>query len=435
MKPLIKLIIFTFCLLIFCQSCVYQRLANKASEFEQAGLYSDAADLYHQSILKNNKYIDSKLGLRRCGQRVLDETLAQFTKSYNEGNDKKAVYYYKQAEEYYNKIRIVGIDLKFPTFHQDFFDESKLNYLSKRYDIGLIKLKDEDFLGAQKVFIEIKNVDPDFREVQKYLKIATFEPKYRNAKNLMADSKFRTAYYVFEDIINQIGSYKDSQELLLLAKDEATIKIGIKKVSSKGNYKTMCELFEKQLFESISSTHSPFIKLVEYNDGDQIPDVMLKGEIVSFSYHPGSLTSKMVKGYLNYNNDNVFECTTSSCKKVKYQKCSMHRYVDLSIVVSLINTKNNQIVLSNNYNESNSDDLNYVTYDGNVDNIIPGNWKYKLIPNKEDILDNKIKDLNALDKLINAKRKIKTKNLLEEELIKYIANDFKLAVEKYNPEI
>jgi hypothetical protein len=175
--------------------------------------------------------------------------------------------------------------------------------------------------------------------------------------------------------------------------------------------------------------------LVEYNNETQIPDVILKGEIVSFTYHPGSLSYNIVKGYLNYRNKDALECRTYLCKKIKYEKWCMYRDVDLAIVVSLINTKNNQIVLSNNYNETNSDVLNYVSYDGNVNNIIPGYWKYKLISNKEDELDNNIKDLQALNKLINGRRKIRTKNSLEEELIKYIADDFKVAIEKYNPEM
>ena len=57
-------------IVLFASSCASKRYAKKASEFEKAGLYEDAADFYYKSVQKNDKNVEAKLGLRKNGQKV-----------------------------------------------------------------------------------------------------------------------------------------------------------------------------------------------------------------------------------------------------------------------------------------------------------------------------------------------------------------------------
>src|SRR6056297_1927093 len=86
MKTITRIILF-ITIAAVSGSCAYKRLSKKASEFEEKGMYTEASELYYQSVLKKSSFIDARLGLKRTGQRVVDSKFSDFTKAYNQGNN------------------------------------------------------------------------------------------------------------------------------------------------------------------------------------------------------------------------------------------------------------------------------------------------------------------------------------------------------------
>src|SRR6056297_545446 len=112
-------------------SCASKRYARKAEEFENAGLYQDAAEYYYKSVSKNEKNVEAKLGLRENGQKVLEEKLSEFNTAHKNSSHKEAVYAFREAESYYDKVKGVGVELSFPQKYDDYYEESEKVYLDK----------------------------------------------------------------------------------------------------------------------------------------------------------------------------------------------------------------------------------------------------------------------------------------------------------------
>lgn len=126
-----KKILFILSVILLVAGCASKRYTKKAVKFEEAGLYEDAAEYYYQAVKKKDSNVDAKLGLRKTGQLTLDRKLSDFTFTYKQADYKKAVYNFLEAEKYYNKVKAVNVDLDFPDYHREYYEEAKGDYLNK----------------------------------------------------------------------------------------------------------------------------------------------------------------------------------------------------------------------------------------------------------------------------------------------------------------
>ena len=103
--------------------CASKRYLKQAYKLDKAGLYSDAANLYYNSLQKNNKNIEAKLGLQRTGQMVLDDKAKDFKSKYENASAKDAVYAYRDADAYHKKVASLGVNLIFDDANQTYYKE------------------------------------------------------------------------------------------------------------------------------------------------------------------------------------------------------------------------------------------------------------------------------------------------------------------------
>ena len=94
-------------------------------------------------------------------------------------------------KSYHKKVDQVGVDLIFPEAYESYYQEAKNDYLHKLYADGIDKLNRDEFGAAQKVFDQILDVDPDFKDAADKYKIAVYEPVYRSANSYFENESFR----------------------------------------------------------------------------------------------------------------------------------------------------------------------------------------------------------------------------------------------------
>jgi len=152
MKYLVRIL----CILILTTGCASKRYTRKASKFEDAGLYKDAAACYYEAVKRKDSNVDAKLGLHKTGQMTLDEKLGKFLDYYKQSNYNGAVYSFLDAEVYYEKIKAVGVDLSFHEAYRIYFQEAKSDYLGKRYMEANELLNRDDFSGALIIYSELR---------------------------------------------------------------------------------------------------------------------------------------------------------------------------------------------------------------------------------------------------------------------------------------
>jgi hypothetical protein len=113
----VKRILFFFLAIIIVAvnpSCVSKRYAKRGLKFEEAGLYDMAAQAYFRSLKANANNIDARIGLKKNGQRVLDEKVLQVHSAYEASDYKKTVYGYLDAKEYKDMVATLAVELLMP---------------------------------------------------------------------------------------------------------------------------------------------------------------------------------------------------------------------------------------------------------------------------------------------------------------------------------
>ncbi|HKL09050.1 MAG TPA: hypothetical protein VJ896_09760 [Bacteroidales bacterium] len=435
--------------------CASKRYTKKAVKFEEAGLYEDAAEYYYEAVKRKDSNVDAKLGLRKSGQITLDRKLADFTQAYQQTDYEKAVYNYLEAEKYYLKVKLVNVELDFPEYYKEYYEEAKGDYLNKKYADGVDKLNREDFNAALAVFEEIKGIDASYKDVKELYITAKYEPMYREANHYLENGLFRKAYYTFETIINGAGNYKQSVALKNEAQEKGTITILVSDISyTSYNYRDASNKITSGIKSNLNRLNNPFLKIIDpaslnvniYENGQMNMkaanlagiSAVLTGVVSSVKTTNGRVTKEKQKGYIK-EVTKTKNAEGEEIEKVKYYKTTYLEYkqnnrASLSMSFKLVSTENNSVLASDAFNKSNSDQMHYAEYKGDQNKLIPGYWRYKDKITKEDVQHDNKNDVNKLHALLKADKDIKPAQELLNELIEQSVKDVTYAIDKYNPE-
>lgn len=450
-----KKILLFLSIILLVAGCASKRFTKKAVKFEEAGLYEDAAEYYYQAVKKKDSNVDAKLGLRKTGQMTLDKKLAEFTASYKQSDYKKAVYNYLGAEKYYNKVKSVNVELDFPEYHKEYYEEAKGDYLNKKYADGVDKLNREDFTAALAVFEEIKGIDANYKDVKDLYITAKYEPMYRNANQYLETGLYRKAYYTYETIIKGSGSYKQSVALKDEAQEKGTITVLITDLRYVNKrYKETANKITSDLKGELSSLNNPFLRVIDpaslnadiYENGQMNMQAanlagikaVLSGNISEVRTVNGRLKKDEKRGYIK-NVTKTKDKEGNEVEKVSYTKTIYYEYnkstsARLTMSFKLVSTEDNSVLVSDQISQSNSDKIHYATYEGDKKKLIPGYWKYKDRNSSEDVKKDNKSDINRLQNLLKADKNIKSAQILLNELMSKSVKEITNKVDKYNPE-
>ncbi len=442
--------------LILVSACASKKFTKQASKFENAGLYEDAAEYYYEAVKRKDSNVEAKLGLRKNGQLTLDHKLTEFLSSFNAADYETAVKHYKNAETYYSKLKSAGVTLNFPDTYKPFYEEAKDDYLNKKYTEGTDKLNREEFTAARLVFEEIMKVDPLYKDVKEKYTVAKYEPIYRDANQLLENAQYRNAYYKLIEILNATNGYKQAATLKDEALEKGTLTILITDFSfSKNIQPEITKSFSNKLRSRLQETTNPFIRIID--QGSVNPGVfdrgkinlqaanlagikaVLSGNIAEVIKSEGKLIKTTQRGYLKetykIKDESGNEVEKIIWHKIEYFEFEMENSARLNLSFKMVSTNDGEVLVSESYNNSNSDQLHYAKFEGEKKNLVPGYWKYKDSNSPEDVIKNNTRDINSLKQLFNAKQTIQTTASLLDELYDRAVNGIVQKVDKFNPEV
>lgn len=405
-------------------SCASKRYTKKAIKLETLGQYSDAADLFFQALSIDKTNVDAFSGLKRTGQLTLNKKLSQFNLSYNNQNNKEAVYHYQEADNYFEKVKSVGVELNFPSFYKEYYDEVKNIYLEDKYVEAMNHLRAERFSEAEMGFKEILKLQKNYKEAAEKVVVAINEPKYREGLRLMENNKYRKAYYVFDNIIRTAKSYQSSEELKAECLEKGSITLAINKVKNNTKNSNFDNNIHNLIINNVKSVNNPFLKIIDYQYNSSVgikpPDMILNLELANYMYDKGENKEIEKKGYIktltkSVNKETGQAVTNTQYDKVKYYEYSMQRKLNVTIIYQLIDGRTSEVYVSNTKTIQTGDQIRYARYKGDTKNLVPGNWTYQLVKSKDDYINDNNSAVSHLQSLLNSRSTIKDYNTLLNE--------------------
>ncbi|PKP35957.1 MAG: hypothetical protein CVT98_09910, partial [Bacteroidetes bacterium HGW-Bacteroidetes-15] len=306
-------------ILVAASGCVSKKMAKRGLKFEEAGMYEMAADMFYQSMVSNPKNLDAAVGLKKNGQRVLDEKSLQVHKAYLNGNDKETVYNFLDAKAYHEKVAKTGVSLSLSEISKDYYDEAKPRYLETVYAEARLLLDEEKFKESEAKFAEIKSIDPGYKGVDEHMRVSQCEPIYREGMSSLSAGFNRKAYHSFSSILTNCGTYKYAKELREDALSKALITISMGDIASNTRSGDVNILIGSAINAALNDLKNPFIKVVDTKNTDKFIDQQVQaatrgidmqvgqilaakgifnGSVIRFETKPGRTNTKEVRGYI-----------------------------------------------------------------------------------------------------------------------------------------
>jgi len=441
--------------------CASKKYAKKGMKFEQAGLWEQAADAYIRSLTAKRDNIDAIVGLKRAGQRVLDERSLKVIKAYENDDLKQAVYTYLDAEGFKNQAASLGVELSISNMATDYFNDAKPKYVEKIYSEAQTLLDAEKFKDAELLLTEVKRLQPDYGNTQDMLKVSKCEPLYRQAKQFMDAAQYRKAYANLDKIVKEFTNYKDSRDLRDEALQKATITIKVTDFKSTTyNTESFAKSVQAEVVSKLNALNNPFVKVIDVQSTDKIIEeqqrsvttgsdleigkllaakALLSGEVSVIEVTQGKLNKTEKRGYIREETKTKDPKTGEEKVNVTYRKVIYWVYnqknsLSVALKFQLTSTETGAVMVSDFIRSNQADVVNYATFDGPSSKLVPGYWQKINVDSPKDVINDNQLDVRNLQELLKAKRDIASMNTLMSNAIEDIAKRTAQKINQYNPE-
>lgn len=428
-------------LVAVCQACsTSSAFTKRAVKLEEAGLNTEAAASYYTALWKNAYNVEAQIGMKKTGQIVLNSKLSEWSATRINRNLKQGVYDYLEILEYQKRIAKVGVELTIPDFYQKDFENMEVEYLHNVYDEGTALLEQEKYDEAEQVFKEIAVLDPDFKDISELRDIAYLEPLYIEGSRALEVDHYREAHEKFSLILERDRDYKNVRELDKEALEMGLFTLAVMPFDNATGKQGVESKTQAYVLQSLTGMRDPFLKVVDRQDLDHIleeqrlgltgvideetatevgallgADAILRGTVLSHTTQAGQKRTLRKEGYSSYKVKKYNRSTQkyyyeTKYKPVSYKQHSQRNSARVTYQYRVVSLTTGEILASDIIEKELVSEANYITYDGNIDNLFPSDGNAVI---RSGSARNQLKTLYA------APRDVKTTAQLADEM--YVA--------------
>ena len=398
-----KMRLLTICLLclsVAFTSCKGPKYYTKLGEKQEAaGLSSEAATSYFNALSKKRSYIPAQAGMKRAGQLVLNQKLAEFGRKKSMATNREAVYAYIEANDYKNKISNIGVELEIGQMYADDYEQSKSAYINELYEKGTSHLEKEEYQLAEANFKEIEKFNPNFKDAKELQDIAYLEPLYKDGKAMFNAGRYRTAYESLNKVIARNSNYKDAVDLKNKSLEKGTVIIAMVPFNNGTKVTGIESNMSAYVLTALSEIKDPFLKVVDRENMMTIlqeqkfqlsgmvneqtavevgklvgAQIMLTGTILKFEEKKGLVDSEKRTAYLSYLEKQVSngqEINITKYKPVPYRYYNGRSHATLDFQLKIVSLKTGELLKTKMINKQIVDEVRYATAEVSRENLYP----------------------------------------------------------------
>jgi hypothetical protein len=316
------------------------------------------------------------------------------------GDNEDALSQYNYCKDYFNHLKNIGIDLNWQTLYDQLYEETKQEFISKQYDIGLGLIKENKFDKAELAFDRILEFDSSYKNVSVLRIQSVVEPLYNQGLKYMEVKNYKTAYKVFGQVASFDNTYKQTLQLLNESLQKASLPLAAILVSKKTFANQEDSSFYQLLLNKLSNTNNPFLKIIDRNSlENQLKEKAFEineiidtetaskaGKLIGAKYFllidvndiifdEMKPTTSIENAYESFSQRVVNETGDAQSvikfKKVSYKETKQYRKVAAKVSYQLVSVQSGQIISSEVFSDEAFDVHVYARFDGNKDNLYP----------------------------------------------------------------
>lgn len=414
------------CLVIFsitfssCDSSL--KFIKQADKLALDGNYSDAADIYYAALLIKPQNVKAKQGLQKNAQLVLDGKFSAFAKYVVDGNNEQALRQYSYCKDYFNNLKNIGVDLNWLAYFDPLYEETKLEFISKQYELGLSQMNENKFDKAEFTFAKIVEFDSSYKNVSVLRMQSVLEPLYNQGLKYIEAENYKAAYKTFKQVSTFDATFKNTLQMLKYALEKASLPVAAVLVGKEQNSNYNDLSFYQALVAKFGNAKNPFLKIIDKNNLDKLLNQQADSITITdaeTAAKAGKLIGAKYFLLINVNEvkfDELKPTTTDEpayqsfservvgangesqsvikFKKVSYAETKKYRKVEAKVTYHLVSVQSGQIVSSETFSSEQYDVHVFARYNGNIDNLYPSLPAGNFMPNAPAEWKEKFFELN-----------------------------------------
>jgi len=422
---------------------------KRAAKLEEAGMMTQAANLYYTAVVKKPSNLDAAIGLKRSGQVVLGQHIASFDEAVAYNNREGAIAAWQDAEAWHAKLKAVGADLAFPEAKRAQFESVKNAHLDDTYREANTLLEREQFDEAVTQFQAILDLEPGYKDVRALKSLAYCEPRHRKGVLAQEADRYREAHRWFDEVTSEDPGFKDAAKRkgeVLEAGRFTVALLEFKNGSTRPNLEVKIQSLVEQ---ALMSSDDPFLRVVDRESLSMIlqeqsmgmngltstADVeignllgakaLLRATITTCNVQIGRMSASNKTGYERYTIKRVNEegktVNETKYRQTNYREYNQTGWVDISCTFKFISTITGEVVSTSTVKGRAADEINYIEYDGDRNNFFLSGYSGA----RTDAGGRADRD-----RLMSSRRVLKSADVMSDEAGQQVASEIQLSIEQ-----
>jgi len=398
---------------------------KKGDKLAEAGMHEEAVQQYFLALGRDRTYVKARVGLQQSGQQSLQLSADRFYRQHQDDNYRESIRTYRSMETLASDASALGIRLEVPGALRGDYEQDLDRYLSQQYKEATRLNDSRQFREAEKIFAEIKTWKADYKDVAELSRLARIIPEYQDGRAAFDAGHYRKAYGHFEKVRALDPAYKETAELSRVSRARAQVRITLMPFENALAFSIPMEI-PRYLQTALGAVGNEFIEWNEPAAGRQTDtsfvgtQLQLKGRIDELVYLTPQIQSTERRGYESYvvkefNRERNRMENVTRYQKVLYTEMQGKSEIRLRISYQLISPVSGMVLFSEVAEKTVEDEVRYVTYSGNRQNLFAGTWRSRNEDHPGDRVMNSAAQKRDMERLLNAPRQFKPSGELAQE--------------------
>lgn len=443
MKKLSKLglILSTALLLSACHGAKYHYKTGK--KYAQASMLKESVTAYKKAIDRKPNKVKYRIAMEEAGSALLEELYTNYR--FADGNDSASIYKFRDAEKWRNYLLNYINTSRYEGFYDQDYRDQLDRFLAQKYERANKWIRTRQYDLAQQNLIEIKQLDPNYKDVKALLEFAEVEPIYVSALELLENGEYRNVHEMLQPILKKYPKQNLLRKLEEQAIERGKYRLGIiSDPNITGSEATMSAALQSAVISLIQRQKDPFLELLDRTNFDLLQqeqeaiingttneaaitqellaaDGYLKVIITHAQEDEGRLFQETKKGWEKYyvteKNEEGEDVKKAKYKKVTYTEFHKRNEAAYDMQVALVERSTSKILWMESYHQDFADEVAYIQYSGSGD-LYSGSWRYQYKAHGSDRRSN---DSGRLNRLRKGNKRVKSTSSMRKDAVGILA--------------
>lgn len=428
-------------LLSACHGAKYHYKSGK--KYAQASMLKESVTSYKKAIDRKPNKVKYRIAMEETGSALLEELFTNYR--FADGNDSASIYKFRDAEKWRNYLVPYINTSRYEGFYDQDYKDQLNRFLGQKYERSNKWIRTRQYERAQKNLVEIKELDPDYKDVKALLEFAEVEPIYVSALELLEKAEYRNAYELLQPTLKKYPQQNLLRKLEEQAVERGKYRLGIiSDPNITGSEATMSAALQSAVISLIQREKDPFLELLDRTNFDLLQqeqeaiingttneaavtqellaaDGYLKVIITHAHEEEGRLFQETKKGWEKYyvteKNEEGEEIKKAKYKKVTYMEYHKRNEAGYDMQVALVERATSKILWTESYHQDFSDEVYYVQYSG-TGSLYSGSWRYQ---HKAHPSDRRSNDSGRLNRLRKGNKRVKSTSSMRKDAVGILA--------------